>query len=209
MWKYLVFGGGVALSAALQPGPLQAFYFSKVAQQGWRRTLPAAFSPLLSDGPIALVSIFLIQQLPVELRAIMQLGGGVLLLTYAAAAYRQLRQPSRELDHQRSSSPKTVFQAALINLLNPSPYLGWSLVMGPAVLSAWSEQPSFALAMLGVFYFVMISTSLLLIALMGTTSFLGEQGQRSLLLVSCLLLTALGGYYFITAAVRLLGRLLG
>jgi len=64
MVNNILIGISYALSAGLQPGPLQAFFLAKVAEQGWRRTLPAAFAPLISDGPIALVSILLLNILP-------------------------------------------------------------------------------------------------------------------------------------------------
>ena len=42
--------------------------------------------------------------------------------------------------------------AAIVNVLNPNPYLGWSLVMGPLFLHAWQEVPRNAAALLVGFY---------------------------------------------------------
>lgn len=55
MLPYLMLGGGLAFAAVLQPGPLQAFLLSRTIAHGWKRTLPAALSPVLSDLPIALL----------------------------------------------------------------------------------------------------------------------------------------------------------
>jgi threonine/homoserine/homoserine lactone efflux protein len=200
----LLVGISYALSAGLQPGPLQAFFIAKVAESGWRRTLPAAFAPLVSDGPIALISILLLSSLPTSFRSWLQLAGGILLLVFAWSAFRNTRREKPLSSSDPGSAPKTIGQAALINLLNPNPYLGWSLVMGPAVISAWEAGPGMALALLLSFYITMISTSLLLIYLIGQALLIGPGARRTLSLVSGLLLVGLGLYFLTMAGKTLL-----
>lgn len=208
MLSNILIGISYALSAGLQPGPLQAFFLSKVAQNGWRRTLPAAFAPLLSDGPIALVSILLLNNLPPTFRVWLQLAGGILLLYFAWSAFRRRDQPGNsEEGTPKGSQPKTVGQAALINLLNPNPYLGWSLVMGPAVLTAWSAGPEQAIFLLLAFYITMISTSMVMIYLMGKALLLGPNASKMLSTISALLLVFLGLYFLYQAAGLLTGWL--
>jgi threonine/homoserine/homoserine lactone efflux protein len=77
--EYLLIGGGFAFAAAIQPGPLQAFLLSSVAQKGWKRTLPASLSPLLSDGPIALLVLLVLNRVPETMGRVLQATGGVLL----------------------------------------------------------------------------------------------------------------------------------
>jgi threonine/homoserine/homoserine lactone efflux protein len=197
--RVLLVGIGYALSAGLQPGPLQAFFLAKVTEQGWRRTLPAAFAPLLSDGPIALVAILALQALPAGFRNILQLAGGMLLLYFAWSAYQNWQQPQTDLEGSSHSAPRTIRQAALVNLLNPNPYLGWSLVMGPAVIGAWEEGPWLAAVLLLAFYITMIGTSLVIIFLMGQALAFGPNTRKSLSLVSALLLAGLGIYFLIQA----------
>ncbi len=201
----LLIGIGYALSAGLQPGPLQAFFLAKVSEQGWRRTLPAAFAPLVSDGPIALVSILLLNILPAGFRDLLQLGGGILLCIFAWSAFRSWKQDQPQDPESSNATPRTVLQAALINLLNPNPYLGWSLVMGPAVLSAWADGPGTAAALLLAFYITMISTSMVMIYLMGQAQLLGPGVRKGLNLVSALLLAGLGLYFLYLSAGRLIG----
>ena len=100
--------------------------------------------------------------------------------------------------------PKTLGQAALINLLNPNPYLGWSLVMGPAVLSAWDTGPGLALVLLLSFYITMISISMLLIYLIGRALLVGPSARRILSFVSGTLLVGLGIYFLVQASTTLL-----
>ncbi|MCJ7716830.1 MAG: LysE family transporter [Anaerolineales bacterium] len=208
MLRYLLIGTGYALSAGLQPGPLQAFFLARVTEDGWRRTLPAAFAPLISDGPIALIALLLLSYLPDGFRDFLQLAGGFLLLTFAWSSYNSWKNYREKEPEDSFSTPKTIFQAALVNILNPNPYLGWSLVMGPAVLAAWNEGPLFAVILLVSFYITMISISLILIALMGTTTLLGSTARRKLTLISALLLGALGVYFMIHAGFILAGNYL-
>jgi len=58
--SHLLLGAGLAFAAVVQPGPLQAFLLARAAAHGWRRTLPAALSPVVSDGPIALLVILVL-----------------------------------------------------------------------------------------------------------------------------------------------------
>jgi ABC-type nickel/cobalt efflux system permease component RcnA len=77
--------------------------------------------------------------------------------------------------------------------------------MGPAILSAWSEKPGFAVALLLAFYLTMISTSMVIIYLMGQAMLLGEGARRWLSLISALLLVGLGSYFLFQAGGNLLG----
>ena len=206
MLEYLLIGMSYALSAATQPGPLQAFFLAKIAENGWRRTLPAAFAPLVSDGPIALVAILLLQSLPVSFRDYLQFAGGLLLLYLAWRSLQGLRKEPEPEDENLSSQPKTILQAALINLLNPNPYLGWSLVMGPAVLDAWGKQPGYAITLLLAFYITMISASMIVIYLMGQALLLGPNARSRLTLISALLLAGLGLYFLYLSGGRLADR---
>lgn len=206
MVNNILIGISYALSAGLQPGPLQAFFLAKVAEQGWRRTLPAAFAPLISDGPIALVSILLLNILPETFRNLLQLAGGFLLLYFAWNAYRNWREDQVIEFGESESTPKTVFQAALINLLNPNPYLGWSLVMGPAVVAAWAKSPGTAVSLLLAFYITMITTSMVMIYLMGRALLLGPGASKVMNLISALLLVGLGLYFLYQAGGSLSGR---
>jgi len=202
VFEYLLIGGGYAFAAAVQPGPLQAFLVSRVASTGWKRTLPASLAPMISDLPIAFLVLFLLGQLPVTAQHILRASGGILLLYFAFVAFRQWRKPDAlELN---CSAPRTLLDAVWVNLLNPNPYIGWSLVLGPSVLSAWRDHPGYAVAVVGSFYGTMVVVLALFIYLVGTVRFLGSSGQRGLVAVSAVVLSGLGLYYLISG-VRNLG----
>jgi threonine/homoserine/homoserine lactone efflux protein len=183
-------GGSFAFAAAIQPGPLQAFLVSRVLASGWRRTLPACLSPLLSDGPIAALAILVVSRLPPGALHVLRACGGLLLLYLAAGAVRQWRQPISPAS--QPSAPRTLLEAAMVNVLNPNPYLGWSLVLGPAAATAWNQHPADALALVVAFYAVLVSTTAAFIVLVGTARFLNPARQRALIGVSALVLVVLG-----------------
>jgi threonine/homoserine/homoserine lactone efflux protein len=195
--KYLLLGSGFAFAAAIQPGPLQAFLLSRVAATGWRRTLPACLAPLLSDGPIALLALLVLGQLPPPFQRILRGGGGLLLLYLAWVAFRQWRNPAEPGSH--GSAPRTMLEAALVNLLNPNPYLGWALVLGPLTVSAWHEHWAYAVALVAAFYGTMVAMLAAFILLVGTARFLGPRGQHALLGVSAVVLAGIGVYLLVSA----------
>jgi threonine/homoserine/homoserine lactone efflux protein len=194
MLEYIFLGGGFALAAAIQPGPLQAFFLSSVAQRGWKRTLPAAFAPLISDGPIAVLALVVLNQIPPVMSKVLQIIGGIFLIYLAWGSYRQWKKDIPEDAEDDTSAPRTVIQAAMVNILNPHPYLGWSLVLGPALLSAWEKSPAYATVLVISFYGTMVVALAGTILLFGTTRYLGPRGRRTLILISAVLLALLGVY---------------
>jgi hypothetical protein len=83
MLTYLILGMTFAFAAAVQPGPLQTYLISQTLSHGWRRTLPAAFSPLISDGPVILVTLLVLSRMPVWMAQSLRLAGGVFVLYLA------------------------------------------------------------------------------------------------------------------------------
>ncbi len=194
MLEYIVIGGGFAFAAAVQPGPLQAFLLSRVAADGWRRTLPAAVAPLISDGPIALLVLTLLHNVARGFESVLKGMGGVVFLYFAVKTFVEWRRMRLGTTQTTQSSPRTLLQAVVVNLLNPGPYLGWSLILGPMMLEAWAESPAHAVALVVSFYSVMLFSLAVFIVLVGTTSVLGPRGRQGLLLASSFALAAIAVY---------------
>jgi threonine/homoserine/homoserine lactone efflux protein len=195
MLQSVLIGAGFAFGAALQPGPLQAYLVSRAATIGWRRTLPACFAPLLSDGPIALLALLVLGQLSAFVQGVLRASGGVLLLALAWTALRRRRGPART--DAGGSAPRTLLEAALVNALNPSPYLGWALVLGPAVIGAWRKEPATAVVLLAAFYGTLIVTNGAIVFLVGAVRSFGPRVQRALGVASGLALAILGAVLFV------------
>jgi threonine/homoserine/homoserine lactone efflux protein len=197
MLECILLGGGFAFAAVVQPGPLQAFLLARAAREGWRRTLPAALAPLLSDGPIAALVLLVLGQLPATGQQGLRLAGGVLLLYLAWAARREARAAPAPSGNAAGSSPRTLLQATTINLLNPNPYIGWALVMGPAANAAWRLSALHVAALLGAFYGVMAVGLAAFIVLASSARRLPARGQRALAGAAAAVLAVLGVYQFV------------
>src|ERR1039457_5860579 len=87
MIQYLIIGITYAFTAVVQPGPFQIFLLSQTLSKGWRRTLPAAFGPLISDLPVILI-VLLLFTVPPHFFSILQIAGGLFLFYLAFNAYK-------------------------------------------------------------------------------------------------------------------------
>ncbi|MEJ2756900.1 MAG: LysE family transporter [Anaerolineales bacterium] len=162
-----------------------------VARGGWKRTLPAALAPIGSDGPIILGTIFLLRWLPQGWTRWLQVAGGIFLLYLAWMSFHQWRHPPKE-GLEGDKPPRTLQQAVVVNLLNPAPYLAWSLVLGPALVEAWGQSYTFGIALLAAFYGTLTLGNTLVIILFGTTQYLNPKARHNLILVSAVFLAGLG-----------------
>ncbi len=204
MLEYVVIGSGFAFAAAIQPGPLQAYLLSSVVRRGWRATLPASFAPLISDGPIVVIALILLSRVPESFQIVMRAAGGLLLLYLAWTSYRNWQEGVLQDSEQSESAPRTLFQAVMVNLLNPNPYLGWSLVLGPAVMDAWRHDAAYAVILIVAFYGTMVFALAGTIFLFGRTNMLGPRGQRALVLISAGILAFLGVYQLVVSLLKIL-----
>jgi threonine/homoserine/homoserine lactone efflux protein len=192
MLGYIVQGLGYGLAAAAQPGPFQAYVISQSLTRGWRRTLPAALAPLLSDGPIIALALLLLSQVPSWFQRALNLASGAFVLYLAWGAYRSWRDFDPEGLLDGASANPGVLKAAFMNVLSPGPYLFWSLVTGPILLEGWRESPSHGIGFLGGFYGAMVGALVAMIVVFGAARQLGPKVNRALLGASALALLAFG-----------------
>ena len=194
MTSYLIFGITCAFAAAVQPGPFQTYIISQTISRGWRRTLPAAFSPLLSDIPIIILTLSLLSQVREGFFGFLHCGGGIFLLYLSIRAFRECWNfyPERAADVE--SSRQTLLNAAVVNILNPNPYIGWSLIMGPLFLKGWRETPLNGISLIVAFYGTMIIGSVGIIMLFAFARNLGPRINRIALGLSSAALACFGFY---------------
>jgi len=194
MLTYALLGAAFAFAAVAQPGPLQAYLISQAASHGWRRTLPAALSPLLSDGPIVVLAVLVLSRLPGWFAQWLRLAGGVFVLYLALGAFRTWWGWDRRAETPAPSGGQTLLQATAVNLLNPNPWLSWSLVMGPLLLQAWREAPACGMALLAGFYGLLVAGLAGVVALFGMAAGLGSRASRGLMGLSAIALVGFGAY---------------
>ncbi len=192
--SYLLQGAGFGLAAAAQPGPFMAYLISQTLANGWRRTLPAALAPLISDGPIIALMLLVLTRLPDSFQLVLHLASGAFILYLARGAFLNWRKfrPEAAASAPVRSGQRSLLRAALMNMLGPGPYLYWSLVTGPVLIQGWHTGPANAAVFLAGFYGIMITCLAGIIILFSTAQRLGAQVSRALLGVSAAALAVFG-----------------
>jgi threonine/homoserine/homoserine lactone efflux protein len=192
MLAYLLQGLSLGLSAAASPGPFQAFLIGQTLKNGWRRTLPAAFAPLISDGPIITLMVLVLTRMPPAVLTAIQVAGAIYVLYLGWRTFQAYRN-FRPVD-AADSTGRTFLQAVAANFLSPGPYIFWSLLAGPILVRGWQESPALGLAFLAGFYGAMIGGLILLIVLFSAARQLGPRVNRALIGLSALALVGFGVY---------------
>lgn len=169
---------------------MQAYLLAQTIKNGWRRTLPAAFAPLISDGPIVLLVLFVLTQTPAWFVNGLRIAGGFFLLYLAWAAYKNtaVDQP---LQPDLESAQRGVFKAALINALSPNPYIFWATIAGPIFLEGWAQSSWHGFSFIFGFYITLIGGFMSFVALFSVTHRLDPKINR---LLNGLAAIALAGF---------------
>lgn len=143
--------------AAITPGPLMALLLSETLKHGKKSGIIIALSPLFTDLPIMVVSIFLLAQLQ-NLNLILGFISlfGACYLIYLA--YGNIR--TNHVDLQPVATKKSFIKGIVVNFLNPNPYIFYFSIIGPLTIKAIKENilyAPFSVALfLGVFVILMI-----------------------------------------------------
>jgi threonine/homoserine/homoserine lactone efflux protein len=192
MLAYLIQGIGYGFAAAVQPGPFQTYLISQTLSKGWRLTLPAALAPLISDGPIIVLALVVLSQVPLWFQRFLYIAGGLFILYLAYSAFVAWRNYDKSGVVTDSSGRQSVVKAAMMVALSPGPYIYWSLVTGPILLTGWREAPANGLGFLVSFYATIVLSLGGIIVMFGTARQLGPKVNRALLGVSAITLVCFG-----------------
>lgn len=195
-------GAALGLTAAAAPGAFQAFLINQSLTGGWRRGAWVAFSPLVSDPPIVLAILFLLNQLPAQFITYVSLLGGCFALYMAWGLWRQLHDNDSPAAAAGASTPtagpqlttgrQVLMRGALMNVLSPGPYTFWTLVLGPLLLDLLHQSIASGLVFLGGFYLLFIGGMLGLAILFHQAQRLGPRAVHLLARLSLLILAVFG-----------------
>jgi threonine/homoserine/homoserine lactone efflux protein len=194
MQGYLILGVAYGFTAAMQPGPFLTYLAAKTLHDGWKRTFPIVFAPLLSDGPIILLVLSVLSGVPEWWIQVLRFSGGCFLLYLAIGTLKACRQNDGTAGSADSASRHGVLRAALVNVLNPGTYLFWGLVTGPLLLKGWNEKPLNGIMLLAGFYLAMMVTLSSFVLLFSLAGNRGAKFKTFLLCLSGAALAVLGLY---------------
>ena len=194
LWFYMLQGIVYGFSAAVQPGPFQTYLISQALSKGWKRTLPAALAPPVSDVPIIALCLLVLSQVPLLFQNFLDSAVGLFILYLAYGIYRSWRNFDLIVLKEDGQTEQSVLKAALTNALGPGPYIYWSLITGPILLAGWREAPIYGISFLVGFYVISILGYAALILMFSTAQKLGPRVNRTLLGVSAIALLCFGIY---------------
>ena len=189
----LIQGAALGLTAAASPGPFQTYLISQSLQGGFRRGAPVAFAPLITDLPIILLSLFLLDRMPPYFLRGISLAGGVFVLYLAFGLWKGWRATPNPAQATSISAEGSLRRGVMANFLSPGPYLFWALVNGPILLAALHRSTLHGAAFLFGFYGVMILSLLAIALLFSQVRRLGGRVVRALILLSIIILVVFAG----------------
>lgn len=164
-----------------------------------------AFAPLLSDLPVVVLVLVLLQQLPAELLSGLSLAGGIFVLYLARGLWRDWRSATNEEAILSANPPSGLSRGVLLNLLSPGPYLFWTLVNGPILLAALRQSNWHGGLFILGFYGMFIAAMLAMVGLFHQARRLGTRVVRTLLLASIVILVIFAGVLLSNGVIGLVG----
>ncbi|MBC8170990.1 MAG: LysE family transporter [Anaerolineae bacterium] len=195
MLALLAQGSGLGFGAGTAFGPLHNLLLNVTLTRGWRYGLLVVITPLLTDIPIILLMLFLLEQLPPELVRLLPLIGGVFILWLAWGAWRQFRNPP-QIDAARSGdtniSRETILKGMMVNFLNPAPYIFWGAAGGTILRDGLEQSIGHGAAFLLGFYLVFLGIMAVLVVVFDRLRQMDARITRGLSLISVVVMTLLG-----------------
>ena len=180
MFSALMTGFIFGLSSGVAPGPLLTLLITQTLKHGVTEGIKVAATPLITDLPIILVSVFLLTRMADFKSAfgIVSLAGGTYVLYLAFECFRTKPVNLGGLQEQ----PKSIRKGTLINFLNPHPYLFWMTVGTPYVLRFKQEGLQAPLLFMVSFYGLLVGSKVLLAFIVGRSrTFLMSKGYLMIL----------------------------
>jgi len=119
----------------------------------------------------------------------------VFVLYLAWSLWKQWRAGTSVKTEVAASQPigwKGLWRAAIVNWLNPNPYLFWTLVGGPTLIAALNQSVWYGVAFLAGMYGVFVGGMLVIVAVFHQARRFGPRIVRGLLLISMGILVIFG-----------------
>jgi threonine/homoserine/homoserine lactone efflux protein len=192
MLSFLMLGAGIGFVAGVSPGPVLTLMVAETLRGGWLRGAAVAAGPLLADGPIIVLALLVLGQLPRAWVQVVSIAGGAFLL-YLAATFFLNSGRARLTRGERLAARGGLLKGVLARALSPNPYLFWFLVGAPLLLEAvqrhWLAAPSF---LIGYYSTIVGSNVILALALQRWIGLFSDRVYRRVLLFGSAILGLYG-----------------
>ena len=193
MWALLTAATLLGLAEGFKPGPLNTLVISETLRYDWKAGTKVALSPLITDAPIITISaLFWWSATSVDgVSSILYLGGAA-FLTYLGVDGMRSPAPSLKRDEGEDVKVESLKRGVITNLLNPNPWLFWTLAGAPFLVAAWNQDHLLPLVFIAGFLGVLIGLKIIFAILLDRSKgLLSETGLLWAIRASSLALLAL------------------
>lgn len=172
--NYFVMGAFLGLTAGISPGPLLTLVVSETLKYNKTEGIKVALSPLITDLPIILLSLWVFEQLvQFDLAiGIIAISGGIFL---AYMGFESVRTKGIVIANENMKT-ESLRKGIITNFLNPHPYLFWATIGAPTIIKAngTSFYPVFSFLL--SFYILLIGSKLLIVFIVARSKvFIGNK----------------------------------
>jgi len=154
----------------------------------------------------AVLVLALLSQVPTSLVSYLRVLGGALILYLAYEAWKSWRRFDTEDSVAAATASNSLLKAVLINWLNPNLYIGWSVILGPIVLSGWHNAPVNGVAVVAGFYATIVAVMAGMALVFSAAKTLGSQVRKNLIGLSSIALAGLGFYQLLHPWIVIVGE---
>ncbi|MBW9261956.1 MAG: LysE family transporter [Candidatus Thiodiazotropha sp. (ex. Lucinisca nassula)] len=193
----------LGISAGLAPGPLLTLVVSETLQHNIGSGIRVALAPLITDLPIILVMLFIVNELSSmqPILGLISLAGGCFVFYLG---YQNIQTKGMELDLQPKES-RSFLKGVLANTLSPHPYLFWFSVGGPIIIKAMDSGAVAPLIFMFSFYTLLVGSKIVLAIAVGRSKQLLSGSLYLSMLRSLGLLLCVLALFLISDGFSLLG----
>jgi len=189
---FLVQGASLGLTASVSPGPLLFYLISQSLSGGWKRGFIVAIAPLVSDLPLVIIILVLLDHVPPLFLRLLSIAGGIYVIYLAWNLFRNWRKNLVVKQDEKSEFHHNLGRAILVNYLSPGPYMFWTLVNGPLLLQALHISILHGVVFLISFYGLFIGCMIALVSIFSQAQRFGQRIVRTLTLLSVIILGVFG-----------------
>jgi threonine/homoserine/homoserine lactone efflux protein len=169
MLTALFAGLSIGLGSGVAPGPLTGLAISTTLRSGLGSGLRIAVAPLISDSIIIALSLTLVSQLPDGAITALGIVGAIVVAAFGIEilwSAHKMRNTELDMGSQKTTKLMklpVIAQGALLNFLNPAPWIFWITAGSTILIAFWRENPAQAIVFLFTFYLALVGAKVAIV----------------------------------------------
>lgn len=156
MFEFIASATILGLAGGFGPGPLLTLVVTETLAHGLGAGIKVAIAPLITDAPIIIVALFVLSRLSGIgwVLGVVSIVGGIVVMKMG---YDGLRHGGDQAEEKPEPS-RSLRKGAIVNALNPHPYVFWLSVGGPITVRASEMSLPTAVTFVALFYCLLVGS---------------------------------------------------